>query len=84
MKRCAERWALQLYQTSLIPSTLQPISNTSWNHTSVAFNVSFLRKGKQIKTFSISPYIEHAMLPKFKAFWKCNFHLKLSREVAVA
>ena len=25
----------------------------------------------------------HAMLPKFKIFWKCNFPLKLSREVVV-
>ena len=43
--------------------------------------VSFLRKRKQKKIFSISPYIKHAMLPKFKTFWKCNFPLKLSREV---
>ena len=43
--------------------------------------VSFLRKRKQIKIFSISPYSKLAMLRKFKTFWKCNFPLKLSREV---
>ena len=46
--------------------------------------VSFLRKRKQTKIFSISPYIEHAMLPKFKTFWKRNFLLKSSREVVVS
>ena len=45
--------------------------------------VSFLRKGKQIKIFSISSYIEHAMLPKFKTFRKCDFPLKLLREAVV-
>ena len=62
---------------------MPPISNISWN---MSFNiyllpltVSFLRKGKQIKIFSISPFIAHAMLPKFKTFFKqSNFSLKLS------
>ena len=46
--------------------------------------VSFSRKRKQTQIFSGSPYIEHAIIPKFKTFWKCNFTLKLSREVVVS
>ena len=46
-----------------------------------SLTVTFSQKRKQIKIFSISPYIEHAMLAKFKTFWKCNFSLKLSWEV---
>ena len=46
--------------------------------------VSFLEKRKQMKIFSMSPYIEHAVLPKFEIFWKCNFPLNLSREGVVS
>ena len=46
--------------------------------------ISFLEKRKQMKIFSMSPYIEHFVLPKFKIFWKCNFPLKLSREGVVS
>ena len=41
---------------------------------------SFLRKKKQIKK---SPYIEHAMLPNFKSFWKCNFREIISQQIHI-
>ena len=46
--------------------------------------VSFLRKRKQIQILSISLYIEHAMLPKLETSWKCDFTLKLLRQVVVS
>ena len=56
-------------------SSCDLISNNynQFNHTSGTLKRFFFAKRKQIKIFSISPYIEHNMLPKFKIFWKCNF-----------
>ena len=62
---------------------LQLISVISWNHLSVALNRFFFAKENTDKFFSVSPYIEHAVSRNFKTFWKCNFLLKLVREVVV-
>ena len=49
---------------------MQLTSNIPWNHTSATFNrFFFFSKEKADKSvFSMSPYLEHAMLPKCKTF----------------
>ena len=59
------------FQTYLGTTHLSPLTFTFW------------AKEKTDRIFSISLYIEHAMLLKFKIFWECNFPLKLSRKVVV-